>query len=145
MATAHDGAQADLSPICKRGDCGKRVPYPKWLNGAEHCSDYCRNRAWREAHPRRKSSGRATWDAFYEWLENHRQVYAEFKRFAYALKSAGREKIGAKMIAERIRWESAIRKREGDEYRVNNNYVSFMAKELAREDESFAELFEFRG
>ena len=58
---------------------------------------------------------------FQEYHERNPRVYEEFKRFAFLLINRGHNKIGAKQVFERIRWESMI-ERTG-RYKVNNNYT----------------------
>ncbi len=76
-----------------------------------------------------------------EYMARYPQVYQAFEQFAHEALRAGRERIGAKMIAERIRWESFIK---GDDYRVNNTYVSAMARRFMDENPLYGKVFETR-
>jgi hypothetical protein len=79
------------------------------------------------------------------FLTYHRQnphVYEQFKRFAYELKKAGRSHFGAKAIAERIRFETAIK--GNDDFKLNNNYVACMARLMVFEDPTFSDFFQLR-
>src|SRR3990167_298367 len=69
-------------------------------------------------------------------------VFEAFARFARQALAAGRTRIGAKMIAERIRWESFVA--GAADYKINNSDVALMALMLAREDARFARAFAFR-
>jgi len=63
----------------------------------------------------------ATIAKFLCWHKANIKIWLLFERFALqAIKSGA--KLGAKAIAERIRWESEVKQQE--EYKVNNNYVS---------------------
>ena len=44
---------------------------------------------------------------------------------------AARPKVSVKALVERLRWESGITT-TGDEYRINNSYAAFYARELLR-------------
>lgn len=69
-------------------------------------------------------------------------VYQEFCRFAWEAVRAGRNRIGAKAIAERLRWEALIR--GNDAFKINNSYVSFMARRFMKENPACAGLFKTR-
>jgi len=42
--------------------------------------------------------------------------------------NAGHERVGMKAIAERARWESGLRM--SDEWKINNSFVAFIARDL---------------
>lgn len=86
------------------------------------------------------SSIQARFERFHS--ENPR-VFGLFVQFAEQAKAAGRAKIGAKAIAERIRWEVAIATR-GDGFKLNNVLVSRYARLIAKERPDLASLFEIR-
>lgn len=66
-------------------------------------------------------------EAFATYHAANPQVYAAFKMFTGQLLKAGhRERLGAKLIIERIRWESLVS--GGGEYKVNNNYAPYYAR-----------------
>lgn len=72
----------------------------------------------------------------------HPEVYQLFVRFAEQAKRSNARRVGAKAIAERIRWECAV-ERTGD-YVVNNTFVSRYARLVASERPDLADLFETR-
>lgn len=82
---------------------------------------------------------RAQWSAF---RAANPQVWDLFVRFALEAAERGR-RLGAKAVWERMRWEVALDSR-GDEYRLNNNYPSYAARDFAHEYPQHAEFFEFR-
>jgi len=63
-----------------------------------------------------------------EWIAAHPEGFAEFEKMA--LRAAGRgRRFGAKLLAERVRWERRIEHGE-DDFKINNNYVAYIAREL---------------
>ena len=71
-------------------------------------------------------------------------VYKSFCRYAWELIFAGHKKLGAKLIAERIRWDHLTRKPDGEEFLVNNTYVAYMARKFMRENPQVGDIFETR-
>jgi hypothetical protein len=70
------------------------------------------------------------------------EIYQAFKTFAQELIQAGNNKIGSKMITERIRWESKISK--VGKYKVNNNYTADFARLFEIEFPEHEGIFEKR-
>lgn len=66
---------------------------------------------------------------FEQWVHTSegRECMDIFIRLAWGVMQRGK-RIGAKAIAERIRWHYSVRKSAGQSYKLNNNYVSFMAR-----------------
>jgi hypothetical protein len=151
--------------ICARLGCGGWVPEDR-RSDADYCSDYCENRAWREAHPPihkatdeqlalelekrdgplkletiARSKRRSLSERYLAWRALNPQVYKLFRRFAYEALESG-QKFGAKAIAERMRWEMRVKAR--DDFKVNNSFVSRMVRELIEEDERFEGYFQTR-
>lgn len=71
------------------------------------------------------------------------RVYELFKRFAWELKSAGRNRFGAKAIVERIRWHYAV-ETIADDFTINNNFTSCYARLLILDEPAFRDFFETR-
>lgn len=57
------------------------------------------------------------------------QIWLEFQKYAFQLINAGNEKIGAKQIFERIRWDSMI-VRGRNKFKVNNNFSPYYARKF---------------
>lgn len=57
----------------------------------------------------------------------HPEVYELFRRFTHIMIDRGFENGSAKLIFERIRWETAIELRR-DPVKLNNNYTSRYAR-----------------
>lgn len=67
-----------------------------------------------------------------------------FCRFTFEAIGAGRRHIGAKLIVERIRWETMIG--HGREpFKVNNSATTYLARAFARAYPEHADVFRFRG
>lgn len=71
------------------------------------------------------------------------QVYELFRALTWRLVQAGRRKVGAKMVWERIRWEYALAT-EGDAYKLNNNLTSRYARLVMEREPALAGIFETR-
>lgn len=80
---------------------------------------------------------------FAEFHAANPHVYAEFERRALQLYRAGAQRIGAKAIAERIRWDVHVRTL-GDEYKLNNSFVSLYARLLIHRHPELADVIETR-
>lgn len=57
------------------------------------------------------------------------QVYRMFEQFTLQVIKTGRKNFGAQVIAERLRWYSAI-ETISDDYKINNDYVAFYARKF---------------
>lgn len=55
------------------------------------------------------------------------QIYRMFEHFTKQVINTGRNKFGAQVIAERLRWYSQV-ETVGDDYKINNDYVAFYAR-----------------
>ena len=80
---------------------------------------------------------------FDEYHADNPGVYAKFVAYAEQLKSAGRTRIGAKAIVERIRWDSLVAAIDGD-YKINNSYTSRYVRLVSKERPDLAPLFALR-
>ncbi|MBD3674375.1 MAG: hypothetical protein HUJ26_12695 [Planctomycetaceae bacterium] len=86
-------------------------------------------------------------ERFAQWLAFHRdnpQVWAWFKFYAGELQK--HQQIGsARLIGERIRWETAVRvTREADLPKLNDHHWPYYARLLMATDERFAGFFHTR-
>ena len=86
--------------------------------------------------------GTALDDQFDAFVRDNPQVYEAMVRLARQAKDAGRTRIGAKALWERMRWDMWIA--TGQTPRLNNNMVSRMARLIAEREPDLADLFEFR-
>lgn len=76
------------------------------------------------------------------WMDENPEVVALFERFALELAGKGR-RFGMKLLAERVRWECAFFYADSD-FKINNNHVAYVARELIRRHPMLAELIETR-
>ena len=82
-------------------------------------------------------------DRFNEFNANHPHIFDLFCRFALQVKERGK-KIGAKAIAERMRWEIYFERAEWEEYKINNNYISRYARLAVEKYPDLITVFNFR-
>ena len=101
--------------------------------------------AWaeRQRSPKEEATIRA---AFFAFHAKYPEVYALFERFALEAIHAGRESIGAKAVWERMRWETAIgsARTNSEQYRLNNNFTAYYAREFVERHPELADVFETR-
>lgn len=76
------------------------------------------------------------------YIRENPDIYRLFCRFAWEAIAAGRQRLGAKLIAERIRWESLLAGNDG--FKCNNSYVAFMARRFMQENPDHDGIFETR-
>jgi len=83
--------------------------------------------------------------AFEAWVHTPEggQVANRFIRIAIGFLRRG-QKIGAKAIAERLRWNAFVRKAEGEAWLINNNYVSYLARFAMERAPELQDFFETR-
>lgn len=72
-------------------------------------------------------------DKFVDYHKGNPQVYEMFKKFTQQVLDKGRDRISAKFIFERMRWESLIVADDPEEFKINNNYTSFYARMFEHE------------
>ena len=79
---------------------------------------------------------------FLEYDQARPEVWEAFKRYTLQAVSAGR-RMGAKAVAERVRWEMAVEKGD-DGFRLNNNAVAFYARRFMAQFPQHGEVFRLR-
>jgi hypothetical protein len=70
-------------------------------------------------------------------------IYDLFLRFTNQLVKRGRTRYGMKSIAERVRWEMAV-ETAGDDFKINNIYMSCYARLLILKNPDLKDFFETR-
>lgn len=83
-------------------------------------------------------------ETFEEYHERNPHVWVLFRRFTLEAIASGRSRIGAKMIAERIRWETFIRASNGDDFKINNNFTAYYARRFMAEYPEHEGIFQTR-
>lgn len=80
---------------------------------------------------------------FRAWLTANPHVLDAFIALAQQAQRAGRRRIGAKLIVERLRWEYLLQTEAAD-FKLNNNYTSRLARAAVGRVPALEPLFEFR-
>jgi hypothetical protein len=83
-------------------------------------------------------------ERFRLWVFANEKVVELFLKFAREAKASGSKHFGIGAIAERVRWEVFIYRKEADPWKINNSYRSRLARLLVQRDPSLDGLFEFR-
>ena len=82
--------------------------------------------------------------AYRVWVGEHPEVFALFERFALERLRQGR-RFGIGALAERVRWEVATTwDADVDGYKINNNHMSFLARDLIKKYPAMNALLETR-
>lgn len=80
---------------------------------------------------------------FEEFDAANPRIYELFKRFAFQAAGAGRKHFGARLIAERIRWEVMIETTGGD-FKLNDHFTPFYVRKFLADHPDYREFFELR-
>lgn len=85
-------------------------------------------------------------ERFDAWLAGvqGRAIYEAARARALALRARGFPRYGIKAILEAIRFDNAVARGPGEEYLVNNNYASRLARRLMADHKELAGFFETR-
>lgn len=81
------------------------------------------------------------------WIRENAHVYELFKKFALELRGKGFARYSARSILYRIRWHVDVETNPvpgGDEFKINDHYSPYLARQLIAEDPTFNTFFEFR-
>lgn len=65
---------------------------------------------------------------FHAHLRAHPEVYRAFERFAREALNAGRRRVGAKAVWERMRWEMSVGDLSGRDFKLDNNLTAYYAR-----------------
>jgi hypothetical protein len=97
----------------------------------------------RAAEPR---SGKTIAERYAEWraTEAGQQVFREAVDMAMRARNAGIDHYGIGAICEVIRWRRAIRGRDAEGFKVNNNYRALLAREIMAARRDLDGFFEIR-
>jgi hypothetical protein len=84
-------------------------------------------------------------DKFKKWLRTPHgaKVYQLFSGFARQWYEAGHSKCGASLIGNRLRWEMHIGEFNG--YKIPNDYLPMLARQLVVDAPEFDGMFSFHG
>ena len=67
-----------------------------------------------------------------------------FAQFAGQWRQTGRDKCAASLIVNRLRWEYGL-KSKWEEFKISNNHIPMLARQLVDDDSSFRHFFNFHG
>lgn len=83
-------------------------------------------------------------ERFQNWAKENEEAVGMFFRFADQMWEAGRRPIGAKLIVERMRWETLL-VTMGQDYKLNNSFTRSLALLYVKAHPERSCLFRFRG
>lgn len=79
-----------------------------------------------------------------EWMKAHPQVMQLFESLALDAARRGHT-FGIGALTERVRWHYRVEiERDGEEFKINNNYRAYIARELVRRHPELEALIVFR-
>lgn len=81
--------------------------------------------------------------SYMAWDAANPHFWPMFERFTLELAGRGYRQLSAKLIFERIRWESMIQTR-GEEWKLNNNYTAFYARRYMQAHPEHGQMFSTR-
>lgn len=89
--------------------------------------------------------GQTIEDSFWDFHEDNPHIYDELVRLTRQLVDRGHTRVGIKMLFEVLRWQYALRtSREDGDFKLNNNYHSYYARLIMRENRDLRGVFETR-
>jgi hypothetical protein len=81
---------------------------------------------------------------FAEFHNAHPWVYDRLKELAISLKDSGVRHYGISGLYETLRYETSLRAKDSEGFKLNNNYRALYARELARNEPILKDFFKFR-
>jgi len=81
---------------------------------------------------------------FAAWARQNPHIVDAFEAFALELVRAGRRRIGAKLILERLRWETLTRTVDARDFKINNDHGARLARLVAQRHPELRDVFSFR-
>jgi hypothetical protein len=83
-------------------------------------------------------------EQFKRMLAERPDVYSEFVALALKAKRSGRKRFGAKSIAEILRWNRMVERKEDEDFAINNIFTSRLARKAMEDYPELAGFFETR-
>lgn len=83
-------------------------------------------------------------ERFKAWLARNSDIIEVYKKFAMQVKSAGYSRYGIAAITERVRWHYQFERDVHEDFKINNNYRSRMARLLMEQYPELDGFFEIR-
>lgn len=81
---------------------------------------------------------------FRYFIEKNPKVWSLFEEFTFDRINKGYSKYSADSILHRIRWETPAKTNGNDDYKINNNISSYMARRFIRIHPKYSNFFELR-
>ena len=81
---------------------------------------------------------------FAQFHTAHPWVYERLKELALDLKTSGVRQYGISGLYETLRYETSLRAKDTEGFKLNNNYAALYARELARNEPILKDFFKFR-
>ncbi len=78
-----------------------------------------------------------------EYVRENPEVYAAFKKFTIQAAATGRRRLSARLVIERLRWETMVTE-GGSDFKINNDIAPGLARKLMTDHPLFAGFFETR-
>ncbi len=78
-----------------------------------------------------------------DFIRNRPDVYALFERFALE-KAKERRRFGAKQLAERVRWECKVESDGAEAFKICNDLIAYIARQLVADHPELLPLVRFR-
>lgn len=82
-----------------------------------------------------------------KWRQYHEAnpvVFAYLENLCRELRKAGVTRTGMTLLFGRLRWDMAIQTQRTDQFKLNENYACFYARELMRVHPEWGGMFELR-
>ena len=80
-------------------------------------------------------------DEFLTYHSKNPLVYDLFKQYTLQLLDTGRERIGARLIIERIRWDSMITTNDTTKFKIRNLFVADYSRLFMQEFPQYGQVF----
>jgi hypothetical protein len=90
---------------------------------------------------RELASEKARFDSWKAYHASHPEVFDLFLMYAKQAAGAGRRRIGARLIGERIRWYDRIERRHDGQWLINDHYWPYYSRLAMLVDDSLAGFF----
>lgn len=92
----------------------------------------------------KQQSGKSIQEAFTKFNKENPKVYDYFKQyFFYLYNRKGWQKVSAKLIIERVRWEVFTSTNDPD-FKINNNFTAHYVRLFLRDYPEYDKCFELR-
>lgn len=86
----------------------------------------------------------ARFDAWRVFHRDNPEIFRLFLRFARDAKAAGRERFGARVIGERIRWYVQVETQSRDGFKINDHFWPYYSRLAMLTEPELAGVFETR-